>query len=345
MPKIQKKNTGKKVSKKNILAKEMSTSELEKVDAKDHFEHAEHVDHGEPSTHTQSSPKRSNTALVIAMVLVILSIAYFTFGKTTTVAYGDKVSIDYTGSFENGSVFDTNIRGEAELQGIYNPKRPYAPLEFIVGNGQVISGLEEGIIKMKKGETKKIVIPPQKAYGLYDKSAIVTIPRVEKYPVYELIPRIEKISYPDFVDAFKATPKGGSKYTVDKSGEYFTIVGMDGKNITLERTAPIGTHVKLSNLPWSAEVVNVSNKYITLKQSPPKSGVLQTLLGNATVTTTETQVILLVSPSVGTVIPYQGKLLKVIEVSNDLIYLDANHPLAGKTLIFDVKMDDIVKKK
>ncbi len=292
-----------KVSKKDIASRDITSFDKQHHAEPSTSQSAHPFSHQSGSPSSPQSSKRSNTALIIAIVIVLLSILYFTFGKTASVSYGDKVSIYYTGMFENGTVFDTNLREEAQLLGMYNPQRSYVPLEFIVGNGQVISGLEEGIVKMKKGASKKITIPPEKAYGVYDKTAIVTISRVEKYPLYEILPRIEKISYPDFVDVFKESPKVGSKYTHDKSGEYFTIVAMDGRNITVERTAPVGTHVKLSNLPWSAEVVNISKKDITLKQSPPKSGVFQTLLGNATVTSTETQVILLVSPSIGMVIP------------------------------------------
>lgn len=68
-----------------------------------------------------------------------------------TVKNGDTIRIHYTGSLEDGAVFDSSEEGR--------------PLEFTVGEGEVIPGLEEGVVGMAEGETKTIVVPPEKAYG------------------------------------------------------------------------------------------------------------------------------------------------------------------------------------
>ncbi|MEK6939175.1 MAG: peptidylprolyl isomerase [Nanoarchaeota archaeon] len=60
--------------------------------------------------------------------------------------------MDYTGTFDDGTVFD-----ESEKHG--------QPLEFEVGSGQVIKGFDDAVMGMKNGEEKKIVIPPAEAYG------------------------------------------------------------------------------------------------------------------------------------------------------------------------------------
>jgi len=65
---------------------------------------------------------------------------------------GDLVFVHYTGYLENGQVFDSSIgRGE--------------PISFVLGTGQVIQGWDQGILGMKKGEKRKLTIPPQLAYG------------------------------------------------------------------------------------------------------------------------------------------------------------------------------------
>ena len=65
---------------------------------------------------------------------------------------GDKVSIEYEGSLEDGTVFD-------------NSKSHDKPFQFIVGSGQVIPGFDKAVIGMKLMEQKKITLQPTEAYG------------------------------------------------------------------------------------------------------------------------------------------------------------------------------------
>lgn len=65
---------------------------------------------------------------------------------------GDTLTVNYVGTLENGTKFDSSIdRG--------------TPFKFIVGIGQVIRGWDEGMLGMKIGEKKHLVIPGEKAYG------------------------------------------------------------------------------------------------------------------------------------------------------------------------------------
>ena len=71
------------------------------------------------------------------------------------VKKGDKVKVDYIGKLESGEVFDTSIESVAKEEGIYTPERPYEPLEFTVGEGQLIEGFEEAILDMNVGTKKQ----------------------------------------------------------------------------------------------------------------------------------------------------------------------------------------------
>lgn len=95
------------------------------------------------------------------------------------VRTGDTVQVDYVGRFENGTVFDTSIEETAEEEGIYYEERNYVPLTFMVGHGQVIEGFDEGIIGMREGEERNLTIPPEKAYGEYNETLILTVPLEE----------------------------------------------------------------------------------------------------------------------------------------------------------------------
>jgi len=72
-------------------------------------------------------------------------------GEAVTKA-GDTVAVLYAGYLENGEVFDTNVESGQNF-------------EFTLGVGQVISGWEIGLIGMKVGEVRRLLLPPAFAYG------------------------------------------------------------------------------------------------------------------------------------------------------------------------------------
>ncbi len=81
---------------------------------------------------------------------------------------GKSVKIHYTGTLDDGTVFDTS-KGKA-------------PLEFVIGGGQVIVGFEEAVLGMSVGETKEVAIPPEKAYGERQEEMVMTAPRDQVPP-------------------------------------------------------------------------------------------------------------------------------------------------------------------
>jgi len=74
------------------------------------------------------------------------------------VKVGDTVRIRYTGKLEDGSVFDSTEGG--------------ASLEFKVGSGEFLAGLEQGVTGMSVGESKTIRIPAEQGYGIYKKERV-----------------------------------------------------------------------------------------------------------------------------------------------------------------------------
>lgn len=64
---------------------------------------------------------------------------------------GDKITVNYTGTFVDGSVFDTSVG-----------KTPYT---FVLGAGEVIEGWDQGLIGVQTGTKRLLIVPPELAYG------------------------------------------------------------------------------------------------------------------------------------------------------------------------------------
>lgn len=89
----------------------------------------------------------------LLLVMVFLVAGAGCTGTAAHVETGDTVKVHYTGTFENGTVFDSSAGRE--------------PLEFTVGAGMMIPGFDGGVVGMQVGEMKTIHIPADRAYGNY----------------------------------------------------------------------------------------------------------------------------------------------------------------------------------
>ena len=76
---------------------------------------------------------------------------------------GDTVKVHYTGTLDDGTVFDTSEGSE--------------PLEFTIGAGNVITGFDEAVKGMRTGEKKTVNIPSDQAYGPYQEDLVFVVDR------------------------------------------------------------------------------------------------------------------------------------------------------------------------
>ncbi|MDF1608369.1 peptidylprolyl isomerase [Hoeflea sp. YIM 152468] len=84
---------------------------------------------------------------------------------------GDTVRINYTGKLTDGTRFDSSEGRE--------------PLEFQVGSGQIISGLDREVEGMKVGDKQTVTVPAEEAYGPHDAAKVQQVPREALPPELE----------------------------------------------------------------------------------------------------------------------------------------------------------------
>lgn len=80
-----------------------------------------------------------------------------------TIKEGDNIAVHYTGTFEDGEVFDSS-RGRDTLA-------------FTVGAGQMIKGFDDAVRGMQEGESTSITLAPADAYGERNEEMIFDMPR------------------------------------------------------------------------------------------------------------------------------------------------------------------------
>ena len=95
------------------------------------------------------------------------------------VTKGQKVTVHYTGTLDDGSEFDSSVtRGE--------------PIEFLAGVGQMIPGFDAAVMDMEVGEKRTVHIPSAEAYGEYRESHVEEIP-------LEYIPNADQLPVGQFI--------------------------------------------------------------------------------------------------------------------------------------------------
>lgn len=82
---------------------------------------------------------------------------------TEAAKAGDTLRIHYTGKLEDGTTFDTSEGRD--------------PLEFTIGSGQIIPGLDQGVVGMAVGESRSVTVPPEAGYGDRDEERIQAVPK------------------------------------------------------------------------------------------------------------------------------------------------------------------------
>ena len=170
--------------------------------------------------------KQVQYGIIAAAGIIIAVIVWFAVFNPFVAKVGDTVEVYYTGTLDDGTIFDTNVNA--------------TPLIFTLGKGMVIPGFEEAVAGMSANESKTVWIPSEKAYGSYNNS---------------LIHIINRSAFPANV-----TPVAGQYYAIksitDGTVSYVKINNVTPSTITLDENHGLAGQ----NLTFSIRLVGINQK-------------------------------------------------------------------------------------
>ncbi|MBU7014461.1 MAG: FKBP-type peptidyl-prolyl cis-trans isomerase [Theionarchaea archaeon] len=240
-------------------------------------------------------------AIGIIIVVVIASIYYLEFYKT--VAMGDTVFVNYTGTLDTGEIFDTSFEevamddSQAKVWW-FKLRTGYEPLEIVVGKGNVLPDFEMALIGMREGQKKEIAVAPERAAGLKDST------KIKEIPLIQTLNKEEELTIEEFKTNFRQDPIVDGIYQFQGVPVMVTEVTEETVHFVLQ--FQLGQEIYIS-------------------------------LGNAKVTgETETEFEITLTPTLGDVIYTLFGEGRVIEIREDAMLVDFNAVLAGETLHYTI---------
>lgn len=140
----------------------------------------------------------------------------------TEAKMGDVVRINYTGRLTDGTQFDSSAGKE--------------PLEFTLGQGQVIKGLEDNVAGMAPGDSNTVTIPCDQAYGAHRPEAVQSVDRAK---------------IPGGIDVKVGTQLQAR--TSDGGMMPITVVGLDETSVKVDANHPLAGQ----DLVFDVELVDI----------------------------------------------------------------------------------------
>ncbi len=136
---------------------------------------------------------------------------------------GDTVRVQYTGRLDDGSVFDSSVERET--------------LQFTIGKGQVLHGVEQAVIGMRPQESKTVLVPAAEAYGPHRD---------------EMTTEVRRNQFPDSVKL-----KVGQRLQINqKNGQSIavSVLGLSDSTVRLDANHPLAG----KDLTFDLQLVEIS---------------------------------------------------------------------------------------
>ena len=141
----------------------------------------------------------------------------------STIKNGDTVKVHYTGTLENGEVFDSSEGRD--------------PLQFTMGAGQLIPGFEKAVMGLQVGDTTKAEIPSAEAYGEHNPQMEITVPKNQLPEDLEPVVGLQ----------LQLTQENGQPVPCQ-------VTKVEGENVTIDANHPLAG----KDLTFEIEVVEIA---------------------------------------------------------------------------------------
>lgn len=253
----------------------------------------------------------------------------------TVAERGDVLYITYTGSYTNGTVFDTN---DPDYIGTFSkPAAQFTPLTVTLGRGQVVPGFEAALYGMREGETKEVLIKAKEAYGAYDAERVVAVPKHFSAPMTVDLPREVVVSRSEL------------------PGETAVGQSVSSENFVYNVTAQNSTHVTLYALNATRDPIRFAGTYwdSALIRTTPEAFIYRSIIENKTYSTdfgpyqaqgNGTHYVFTTTFVVGEQYTAAAGIGRATRETDTNIYIDFNHQLAGHDLVFNITIEEIERK-
>jgi len=249
-------------------------------------------------------------------------------GDDKVVEEGDKVEVDYVGYLGDFVIFETSVEEIGKERFVqktpdFSTGRSYEPLKVFVGPEDddssdlytsVVEGFWEGIMGMTEGQSRTVVLPPGKGYGVFEN---VTINETEE------VIMVETMTFSEFRTRFKDDPLEG---------------------ITVEH--PFWKwNVSVEYVNQTEDVVRIANEPHLNETSTPYKWVSEVIYKNQSDHGGLGRILVRHHTEVGYRSIYEGSLADVVAIEDGQIKLFVNkstNPLGVEILIFDITLIKIV---
>lgn len=223
-------------------------------------------------------------------------------GKEKRVEPGDTVRLSYIMSTAGGEVLDTSYEEVAERLGLNLSHAP-GPVTVKVGEAALIPGVEEALLGMAEGESKEILLTPEKAYGIRNESLVKVLPRTRVFP------RRDEVSMEAFETIFREPPAVNRSYSLSY---------------------------------WNATVTSIGNGTVSFVNEA-ENATLETGRGIVHIRVNDSAVAVTIDPEPGSMTATVEGMGRVVSADEETYTVDLNHPLAGETILFQLVVEGIIK--
>ncbi|RII25235.1 MAG: hypothetical protein CXR30_19130 [Geobacter sp.] len=217
---------------------------------------------------------------------------------------GDLVTLNYTVTLEDGTLVATTLEKTAKDQTVkkvawFREPAAYAPVELVAGKQELMPGLAEALAGMRPGERKRIVLTPDKAFGMTDPQ------KIKSFPCSQTFPKTIRMPADEYVKRFSSFP-------------------VMNKDVEL--------------LPYfKSRVTEVTEHDVALEFQATDGAGFSENFGSIGVSLAKDRITTTLKPLVGAAFPLKDGVGVISATDGTTFTVDFNNPLAGKTIVLELE--------